>query len=166
MKFSRRPLGARILAGFVLIAGLTGCSKKSGEAIVLEKEHIAAGEVRETPGPSASPAEPNAASVNPTATPPESPDNAEYIEKPLAEDEIVVDTYVMKKNVRGTSKDPRAYPGLEQWRITIRVIGNGGGFTVQAKQAQYERLKVGDRVKVRYSQGNYTGSVWSAEIVD
>ena len=72
----------------------------------------------------------------------------------------------MKKDARGTSKDPRAYPGREQWRITVRVIGDGGGFLVLAKQAQYERLKVGDRVKVRYSQGKYTGTVWNAEIVD
>ena len=72
----------------------------------------------------------------------------------------------MKKNVRGTSKDPRARPGLEQWRITVQLVAGGGSFMVQAKQAQYERLKVGDRVKVRYREGKYTGTVWSAEIVD
>jgi hypothetical protein len=81
-------------------------------------------------------------------------------------DEIVVDTYVMKKEVRGTSKDSRAYPGLEQWRIKVRMVGDGRGFTVRAEKAQFERLKVGDRVKVRYSQGKYTGTVWGAEIVD
>jgi hypothetical protein len=84
----------------------------------------------------------------------------------LAPDEIVVDTYVMKKDVRGTSKDPRAYPGLEQWRINVRMVEGGRGFTVGAKKAQFERLKIGDRVKVRYREGKYTGAVWSAEIVD
>jgi hypothetical protein len=90
----------------------------------------------------------------------------EYVEKELGPDEIVVDTYVMKKEVRGTSKDPRAYPGLEQWRIEVRMIGDGLGLTVHAEKLQFERLKVGDRVKVRYSQGKYTGTAWGAEIID
>jgi hypothetical protein len=86
--------------------------------------------------------------------------------KPLAEDEIAVGNYVMKKNVRGTSKDPRAHPGLEQWRITVQLVAGGRSFMVQANQPQYERLKLGDRVKVRYRKGKYTDTVWSAEILD
>jgi hypothetical protein len=84
----------------------------------------------------------------------------------LAEDEVVVDGYVMKKDVQGTSKDPRAYPGLEQWRISVELVEGGRSFMLRAKQAQYQRLKIGDRVKVRYSEGNYTGTVWNSEIVD
>lgn len=164
---STRPLNPIVFVAclFVIIA-FPGCSKKSGEAIVAEKEYIAAGEERETPTAVTSSPEPNASALNPATSPSESVDREDYAAKPLAEDEIMVESYVMKKAVRGTSKDPRAYPGLEQWRITIRMVAGGRHFMVQAKQAQYERLKVGDRVKVRYREGNYSGTVWSAEIVD
>ncbi|HEX8489605.1 MAG TPA: hypothetical protein VF626_01185 [Chthoniobacterales bacterium] len=152
----------------VIIAGFAGCSKKSAEAIVVAKEYIAAGEERETPTPGQSPgpAQTAAAPVSPT---PGAGDGVEYKEtvlKPLAEDEVVLDGYVMKKDVQGTSKDPRAYPGLEQWRISVELVEGRRSFTVRAKPAQYQRLKIGDRVKVRYSEGNYTGTVWNSEIVD
>jgi len=160
---------AVFIAGPLLLALLTGCSKESGEAVVVEKEYIAAGEELETPTPGATtgPAEPVATPVTSDASPSESGETVEYATaKPLAEDEIVIGNYVMKKNVRGTSKDPRARPGLEQWRITVQMAAGGRSFVVQAKQAQYERLKMGDRLKVRYRKGKYTGTVWSAEIVD
>ena len=35
---------------------------------------------------------------------------------------------------------------------------------VQADQEQWKKLKIGDRVKVSYRQGKYTGTVWSAQI--
>jgi len=162
MKFTKVSHVAPFIAGLLVMASLAGCWKKSGEAIVIEKEHIDAGEI--PPSPSPGPAAPVA--VQPVATPQESPAQEEYVERKLGPDEIVLDTYVMKKKVRGTSKDPRAYPGLEQWRIKVRMIGDGLGVTVHAKKAQFERLKVGDRVKVRYSQGKYTGTVWGAEIID
>lgn len=150
------PLNPAVfIAGPLLVALFTACSKNSGEAIVVEKEYIAAGEEQGTPTPSAS------------ASPSESAEAVEYVTaKALAEDEVAIGNYVMKKNVRGTSKDPRAQPGLEQWRMTVQMVGGGRSFMVQAKQEQYERLTVGDRVKVRYREGKYTGTVWSAEIVD
>lgn len=154
-------LSLRLAAVLFAAVHLAGCSKKNGEAIVEDKEHIDAGDPIVTPTPGASVP---AAEATPAASPQESPDE-NHEAPPLAEDEIVVDTYVMKKNVRGTSKDPRAYPGLEQWRVKVRIIGVGGT-TVRATKKQYEKLKVGDRVKVRYKEGNYTGTIWSAEIVD
>lgn len=166
MKYAFPLNPAVFIAGPLLMALFTGCSKESGEAIVEEKEYIAAGEElgTPTPAPATSPAEQDATAA---ASPSESGETAEYATaKPLAKDEIAIGNYVMKKNVRGTSKDPRARPGLEQWRITVQLVAGGGSFMVQAKQAQYERLKVGDRVKVRYREGKYTGTVWSAEIVD
>lgn len=152
-------LSLRLAAVLFAAVHLAGCSKESGEAIVEEKEHIDAGDPVATPSPGASV---TAAEMSPN--PQESPDETSE-PRPLAEDEIVVDTFVMKKNVRGTSKDPRAYPGLEQWRVKVRIAGVGGT-TVLASREQYERVKVGDRVKVRYKKGNYTGTIWSAEIVD
>jgi hypothetical protein len=148
------------------MAFFTGCSKESGEAIVVEKEYIAAGEEpgTPTPAPATSPVEQDATAA---ASPSESGETVEYATaKPLAEDEIAIGNYVMKKNDRGTSKDPRAHPGVEQWRMTVQMVAGGRSFMVQAKQAQYERFKVGDRVKVRYRKGKYTDTVWSAEIVD
>jgi hypothetical protein len=164
-----KPFDATVfVAGLLVMTAFTGCWKKSGEAVVVEKEYIAAGEELKTPMPVAAtaPVEPAATPVNPGASPSESGESEDYAAKPLAEDEIVVESYVMKKDVRGTSKDPRAYPGLEQWRIALRMVEGGRALTVQAKKAQYEKLKAGDRVKVRYREGKYTGTVWSAEIVD
>lgn len=150
------------VAGLLMIASFAGCWKKSGEATVLEKEHIDAGEDRPTPTPS--PASDAAVeTAKPAASPAQSP---RYVETERAPDEIVVDTFVMKKSVRGTRKDPRAHPGLEQWRITVQMKEGGRWFIVRAEKAQFERLKVGDRVKVRYSEGKYTGTVWGSEIVD
>jgi hypothetical protein len=150
------------VAGVFVLTAFAGCWKKSGEALVEEKEYIAAGEVPPTPTATVA----SEAAVQPGATPQESPAEATYVEKELAPDEIAVDSYVMKKDVRGTSKDPRAQPGREQWRIRVRMVEGGRSFRVQAEKMQYERLKVGDRVKVRYREGKYTGTVWNAEIVD
>jgi hypothetical protein len=166
MQFSKVFNPVPFVAGLVVMAAFAGCWKKSGEAIVVEKEHIDAGEVLATPTPGASATVTAEMAVQPNATPQESPVDAEYVQKELAPDEIVVDTFVMKKNVRGTSKDLRAQPGLEQWRITVQMVEGGRGFTVHAKKPQFERLKVGDRVKVRYREGKYTSTVWSSEIVD
>ena len=45
-----------------------------------------------------------------------------YEEAPeLAEDEIDVDGHVMKKDVRGTSRDPRAM-AEEQWIVKVRMV--------------------------------------------
>jgi len=81
----------------------------------------------------------------------------------MADDEIDVDGYVMKKDVRGTSRDPRALR-TEQWNVKVRMTENGREFNVPTEQTRWERLKSGDRVKVKYSQGNYTGTIWGAEI--
>jgi hypothetical protein len=159
---------ASLTASLLVIASFAGCSKKSGEVIVVAKEYIAAGEERETPTPGQSP-NPAETSVTPISATPHADNVVEYLEteaKPLAEDEVKVDGHVMKKDVQGTSKDPRAHPGLEQWRISVELVEGGRSLTVRAKQAQYQRLKIGDRVKVRYSEGNYTSTVWNSEIVD
>jgi hypothetical protein len=168
MKFARPFNPVVFVASLIVLASFTGCWKKSGDAVVVEKEYIAAGEELKTPTPGATttPAEPDATPVDPAASPSPSAESEEYAAKPLAEDEIVVESYVMKKDVRGTSKDPRAYPGLEQWRISVRMVEGGRQFMVLAKRAQFEKLKAGDRVKVRYREGKYTGTVWSAEIVE
>jgi hypothetical protein len=133
------------LVAALLMIGATGCEKKSGEAVVLAKEHIdAALPTAETP---------NAKSAG-------TPD--EQL-RPMADDEIAVDGYVMKPEVRGTSRDPRASKD-KQWLVKVRMLDNGHTFQVPADQAKWEKLRENDRVKVRYRTGKYTGTVWAAEI--
>ncbi len=125
--------------------GATGCEKKSGEAVVLAKEHIdAALPTAETP---------NAQSV---------PSPNEQL-RPMGDDETAVDGYMMKPEERGTSRDPRAL-SHEQWLVKVRMLDNGRTFQVPADQAKWEKLRENDRIKVRYRTGKYTGTVWAAEI--
>ena len=83
--------------------------------------------------------------------------------RPMADDEIAVDGYVMRPEERGTSRDPRALKH-EQWIVKVRMLDNGRTFQVPADQAKWEKLRENDRVKVRYRTGKYTGTVWAAEI--
>jgi hypothetical protein len=130
---------------------LTGCEKHSGQAIVLTKKHIAAAPPISETSPAGSPASPNEISTI-----------AEEL-RPIGDDEITVDGYVMKPEVRGTSRDPRALKD-KQWRVKVRMIHDGRTFNVQAEQGQFDKLKEGDRVQVRYRLGKYTKTVWGAEI--
>lgn len=153
----RFPAGLGLIAGLILALGVAGCTKKSGLAVVLEKEHIAAREIPASPSPqqSASPS---------TPTPEPSEVVLEESElRELAEDEIAVDTYVMKKVDRGTSRDPRARED-EQWIVAVQLVQGGRRFNVHTDRSRWEKLKVGDRINVSYREGKYTGTVWSAEI--
>jgi hypothetical protein len=133
------------LSALLLITGLCGCEKRSGEAVVLAKEHIdAARPIEETP----------------TAQSVASPD--EQL-RPIADDEITVDGYVMKPDARGTSRDPRAL-NHQQWIVKVRMLDDGRRIQIQADQAQWEKLRENDRIKVTYRVGKYTGTVWGAEI--
>jgi len=154
----------QVVFGLVAVLGasvsLAGCWKKSGQAIVLNKEHIAAAEITPTPAPTAE----QSASPNPSnPAPSELASQEEVPLRELAEDEIEVDTYVMKKDVRGTSRDPRARPD-EQWIVNVQMIEDRRQIKVQTDKAHFDKVKVGDRIKVSYRQGKYTGTVWSAEI--
>jgi hypothetical protein len=132
-----------IVAAFLVIA-VTACEKNSGEAVILAKEHIDAAPANETPKAQS-----------------DSSPNVEI--RPMADDEIAVDGYVMKPEARGTSHDPRAL-SHEQWLVKVRILNNGRTIQVPADQAQWEKLRENDRIKVRYRTGKYSGSVWAAEI--
>ena len=128
-----------VVAVFLIIA-VTGCEKKRGEAVVIAKEHIdAALPTAETPNAQSAP----------------SPDEQR---RPMRDDEIAVDGYVMKPEVRGTSRDPRALKD-EQWIVKVRMLDNGRTFQVPADQTKWEKLRENDRVKVKYRVGKYTGTV-------
>lgn len=152
----RLPAGLGFIAGTILILSVTGCSKKSGLAVVLEKEHIAAREILPSPSPQQS--------ASPSAPTPE-PDEVVFEERELrelGEDEIAVDSYVMKKEDRGTSRDPRARED-EQWIVAVQLVDGGRRFNVHTDRSRWEKLKIGDRVDVSYREGKYTGTVWSTE---
>jgi hypothetical protein len=153
-------LARRIAAGFVVgllaIFGFAGCDKKVGDAIILSKEHIAA-KISATPG------EPSSSAAASTSTASESQGDAEETATGLAGGTIAVGPYIMKPEVRGTSRDPRAI-NHEQWLVTVKMIHDLRLIDVHADQAQFQKLKEGDRVKVTYKMGKYTGTVWDAEI--
>ena len=160
-----RPMtSARICApaffamGLLILFGAGGCTKKVGDAVVLEKEHIDAAEPSPTPTPATASSEIAVAAPSPTAS-------TEPVQTELAPDDIVVDTYVMKKNVRGTGKDPRA-SSQEKWLMKVEMIQDLRRFTILADRAHFLKYKVGDKVRVRYKEGNYSGTVWDSQIGD
>ena len=141
----KRSILTRCVVALLLITGPCGCEKNSGEAVILAKEHIDA-------------ALPNA------ETPKAESEAGPTVEiRPMTDDEIAVDGYVMKPEVRGTSRDPRAL-NHEQWIVKVRMLENGRTFQVPADQAKWGKLRENDRVKVRYRTGKYTGTVWAADI--
>lgn len=141
------PVPLRLAVVYFLALSLAGCAKKRGEAIVVAKEHIDVAEITPSPSPGASPV------------------NDEPAIREMTPDEIEVDGVVMKKDVRGTSKDPRA-ASEEKWLLKVELVGVGRSFNIYTDRAHYDKLKVGDRIKVRYSEGKYTGTVWGSEIED
>jgi hypothetical protein len=143
------------------VACFGGCDKKRSEATVIDKEHIDAAEVTPSPSP-----EPTAETAKDVAKSSPSPDEPIYTEAPpLAPDEVVVSGRVVKKAVIGTSKDPRATKD-EQWRVTVDIPEARQSHTIQTDRAHYDRVKVGDRIKIRYRVGQFTGMVWYADIED
>jgi hypothetical protein len=60
-------------------------------------------------------------------------------------------------------RDQRA-TNHDQWIVRVRMRDNGRTIEVRADRAQWEKLRENDQVKVTYRTGNYTGTVWDAEI--
>jgi hypothetical protein len=141
----------RYFLGLVVISFLTGCEKQTGEAVVLSKEHIAA-----APPISETPSSEHAASPKQSAT------NDERV-RSIEGDEVTVDGYVMKPEMRGTSSDPRALKE-EQWLVKVQMVHDERTFNVPTQQTLFDKLKVGDRVGVNYHLGKYTKTVWGAQI--
>ncbi len=99
----------RCLIALLLMAVLIGCERKSGDAVVIRKNYVAA----------------------------------------VKQGEEI--------------KDERA-TNHEQWIVKTRMLDNGRMIEVHVDQAQWEKLRENDRVKVTYRVGKYTGTVWDAEI--
>ena len=138
-----RHSALRLTLVLIAAASLAACEKRSGEAVVLGKEHIDA--------------------VVQSATPDNVENESGPVVRPMRDDEITVDSYVMKREVRGTGRDPRALKD-EQWLVKVRMISDSRVFNVPAEKAQFENLNDGDGVQVNYRVGKYTKTVWGAEI--
>lgn len=52
----------------------------------------------------------------------------------------------------------------EQWLVHVEMVADLKKMDVQVERPRWEALHEGDRVRVTYRQGKYTGTVWSAEI--
>ena len=151
-----------IFATFLLIV-MIGCDKKSGDAVVLAKEHIdAALPKAETPEPSVSPND-QKETARAASTQKESESTPDVQIHEMANDEIDVDGIVMKAEVRGTGHDPRAMQD-ERWLVKVRILDIGRTINVETDQARWQKLRENDRVKIKYRVGKYTGSVWYGEI--
>ena len=88
----------RCVIGLLAILCLAGCEKHSGEAVVLAKDHIAASSNDNTPG------------TEHSASPNQSKSNDEQL-SPMSDNQITVDGYVMKPQVRGTSRESARVEG-------------------------------------------------------
>ena len=80
--------------------------------------------------------------------------------RPMADDEIAVEAYVMKPEVRGTSRDPSAL-AHEQWIVRVRMLDDGRTFQVLAgsgKVGEIARERPGkSQVPHRQEHGNGLG---------
>ena len=52
----------------------------------------------------------------------------------------------------------------EQWIVSVQMVADRRWIDVPVEKARWEKLKEGDRVKVTYREGKYTGTAWAAEI--
>jgi hypothetical protein len=138
------PLCLCFIAGLVVILGLTGCNRKSGKAIVIGKEYIAAMQVTPTPNE-----EGVATLAEQTARPNELVTSDEETDAVLHEE-------VPLQNPRATHD--------EQWIVDVEMIEGGRKIAVRVDQPRWEKVKEGDQVRVTYKEGQYTGTVWSAEM--
>jgi hypothetical protein len=105
----KKSIVSGCVVALLLMTGLGGCERKSGDAVVIRKDYVAA----------------------------------------VKQGEEI--------------KDERA-TNHEQWIVKVRMLDNSRTIEVHVDQAQWEKLRENDRIKVTYRVGKYTGTVWDAEI--
>jgi hypothetical protein len=52
----------------------------------------------------------------------------------------------------------------ERWVVSVRMEADQRWLDVNVSKTHWAKLKEGDRVKVTYREGKYTGTAWAAEI--
>jgi hypothetical protein len=138
--FKRHP-PLLFVAGLAVILSFAGCERKSGEAVVLGKEFVPALKIAET-------FKDQPVAIQDKRSP--------SVEKTTGEDAKATAQDQELPNPRAAQHD--------QWIVDVRMISDGRQIGVRVDPPQWEKLKAGDRVKVTYRQGKYTGTVWDAEI--
>ena len=137
---------SRIVLGLAALVCFDACERRRSEAMIIDKEYIAP--AINGASPSASPA------LHPKA-----------VRLAGADEEITVDSYVMKRSVRGTGLDPRAQKDA-QYLLKVRTSTDGRTFNVPTDESRFRKLRPGERATVEYRVGKYTNTIWAAEIVD
>jgi len=52
----------------------------------------------------------------------------------------------------------------EQWLVKVQMVHDRCTFNVPTEQTLFDKLKVGDRVRVSYHLRKYTKTIWGAQI--
>ena len=52
----------------------------------------------------------------------------------------------------------------EEWIVSVEMVADQRRLNIPVEKARWEKIKEGDRVKVTYREGKYTGTAWTAEI--
>jgi hypothetical protein len=50
--------------------------------------------------------------------------------------------------------------------MKLEMIQDRRRFTMQSDRAHFLKYKVGDKVRIRFKEGNYSGTVWDSQIED
>jgi hypothetical protein len=149
MSTARFAISSRAALLLIALLFCTGCWKKSGDAIVLEKEYLPAVERTPTPAPNESPTPSITAGSDAAAG--------------NAPSESEADDQVQPDDATGPTVDPRS-TDHEQWILKVELAQGGRRMDVRVEHARWDKLKIGDRVHVTYREGKYTGTVWSADL--
>ena len=71
---------------------------------------------------------------------------------------------ISKKHTEGSpaTGDQAAQP--DRWMVQVEMISDLRKVNVEVERPRWEAVKIGDRLKVSYSQGKYTGTIWGSEL--
>jgi hypothetical protein len=75
---------------------------------------------------------------------------------------VVIAKEHIPAHVEGTEYQERQ-TDREQWWVKVEMQG-GRKADAPVDKAQWESLKVGDRVHANYSEGKHTGTIWAIEL--
>ena len=75
---------------------------------------------------------------------------------------VVIEKRYVPAHVEGTEYK-EGEMSHEQWLVTVEME-NGRKNNAPVTEAQWNSLKVGDAVVAKYSQGNYTGTIWGIDL--
>ena len=79
-----------------------------------------------------------------------------------SQDAVVIGKEHIPAHVEGTEYKEREMDH-EQWWVDVRMK-SGLRANAPVDEAQWNALKPGDRVRAKYAEGKYTGTVWAIDI--